>query len=222
MAIQDKSFVIAIAGAAGSGKTELVNAVTSLLDNAVSFYFDDYESTHQIPEDIRLWLAGGVDPHQWRSPRLLADLRLLSHGTAVVPPDSNRTVEPASVIVMEEPFGRTREHMEELVDFVACIDLPLEHALARSVLRKLDGVSQEQTSEECLEELRGQLQWYLESGRDVYYGVNEHVKKECQLVLDGRRPVAELAQEIVDNVSCHLVPGLTDCETDSACTGHKG
>lgn len=221
MAIEDKSFVIAIAGAAGSGKTELVKAVTSLLDDAVPFYFDDYESTHQIPGDIRRWLEDGGDPHQWRNPKLLTDLRLLSHGTAVVPPDSNRTVEPASVIVMEEPFGRTREHMDDLVDFVACIELPLEYALARSILRKLDVVIQEKTSEDYVEQLRDQLQWYLDSGRDVYYRVNERVKNECQLVLDGRRPVADLAQEIVDNVSRPLAVGSTDSGTDGACSGCK-
>ena len=145
---EEKSFVIAITGASGSGKTSLVNSVTDLFDDSVSFFFDDYGSTHQYPADLAAWINNGLDPHRWKNPRLLEDLRLLSYGKPVTLPDSEKTIHPARIIVMEEPFGRTREHMDELVDFVACIDLPLEFALARRIMRALDDVIQKKTSEE--------------------------------------------------------------------------
>jgi uridine kinase len=50
-----KSFVIAITGASGAGKTVLVKEATALLDDAVSLYFDDYASTHQSPGDLADW-----------------------------------------------------------------------------------------------------------------------------------------------------------------------
>ena len=129
------------------------------------------------------------------------DLRLLSHGMPVTPPDSKREIEPARIIVMEEPFGRTREGMDELVDFVACIDVPLEIPLARRILRELDGVIQKETSEEYVKQLRDYLNWYVNgSGRDLYFRVNEKAKETCDLVVDGTRPMNEMAQEVVQSV----------------------
>jgi|APSaa5957512622_1039677.scaffolds.fasta_scaffold16456_2 uridine kinase len=198
---QSKSFVIAITGSSGAGKTSLVKAVTSLWDDAVSFYFDDYDSTHQCPENIEEWVNKGIDPHQWKNPRLLEDLHLLSHGTPVTPPNSQREIKPARIIVMEEPFGRTREGMGELVDFVACIDVPLEIPLARRILRELDGVMEKKTSEEYIKQLRGYLHWFVnESGRDMYFQVNEKAKETCDLVVDGRKSVDEMAKEVVQGV----------------------
>ena len=199
---KSKSFVIAIAGTSGAGKTSVVKKVTALLDDAVSFYFDDYSSMHQKPEDIVAWIEEGLDPHQWKNPRLLEDLRLLSHGTPVLPPDSNRKIKPARIIVMEEPFGRTREGMDQLVDFVGCIDLPLEIALARNISRDLNRALKEKTLDEFIEYLKWYLPWYLnESGRDLYYLINEKAKEKCELILDGTRPVAELAQEVAQSVN---------------------
>lgn len=202
MSKNEKSFVIAITGASGAGKTSVVNEVTALLDDAASFYFDDYSATHQKPENTDEWVKEGIDPHDWKNSRLIEDLRLLCYGTPVTPPGSNREIRPARIIVMEEPFGRTREGMNELVDYVACIEVPLEIALARRVLRGLYWVIQKKTTEKYIEELQNHLEWYLnESGRDMYHGVNEKAKEDCQLILDGRRPVSELAQEVVRNVN---------------------
>ena len=90
----------------------------------------------------------------------------------------------------------------ELVDFVACIDVPLEYALARRILRALDDVIEKKNREAYVADLRSHLDWYLnKSGRDVYYGVNAKAMADCQLILDGRKPVAHLAQEVVDQVN---------------------
>ena len=211
MSKTNKSFVIAISGTSGAGKTSLVREVTNSFDDAVSFYFDDYLSTHKVPEDLAGWSRNGSDPQQWKNPRFLADLRLLRSGTPVTPPNSTDPVDPASIIVVEEPFGRDREHMGELIDFVACIELPLEIALARRVLRTLDEARQEKTliryllpflpTTRAAARLRSYLRWYLNGpGRDIYYSVTQKAKENCDLVLDGKRPVSELAQEVVQHV----------------------
>ena len=141
-----ESFVIAITGASGAGKTALVKEVTALLDDAVPFYLDDYASTHQPPEDLADWYRRGTDPYEWKNPRFLQDLRHLRSGMPITPPTSDREIKPARIILMEEPFGRTREGMDKLVDFVACIDVPLDIALARRTLRVLDQALEEKTT----------------------------------------------------------------------------
>lgn len=198
---KSKSFVIAVTGVSGAGKTSLVKKIATLLDDAVTFYFDDYDSTHRIPKDRKRWAKAGFDPHRWQNPRMLKDLRLLSHGIPVRPPGSDREIQPAPIIVMEEPFGRRREGMDELVDFVACIDVPLEVPLARRILRALDDVILEKATADYAEGLRRYLRWYLHDlGRDMYFRVNENAKENCDLVLDGTKSVDELASEVVRHV----------------------
>ena len=44
---------------------------------------------------------------------------------------------PTQIIIVEEPFGRSRPELETLIDFVAVLDTPLEIALASRLLREL-------------------------------------------------------------------------------------
>ena len=102
----------------------------------MALYFDDYEASSTYP-DITQWLAQGADPNQFQTPQLSADLRTLCAGQAITLPHNGEIAQPAHVIVLEEPFGRERAEVADLIDFVICIDLPLEIALARKLLRML-------------------------------------------------------------------------------------
>ena len=91
--------------------------------------------------------------------------------------------------------------MDDLVDFVACIDVSLEIPLARRLSRNLDNILEKGAAEEYVKGLRGYLDWYLNrSGRDMYYLVNERAKEKSDLVLDGEKPVEELAHQVVEKV----------------------
>jgi uridine kinase len=110
------SFVIAIAGSSGAGKTTLVKLVSQLLRDAVTFYFDDYS---EYPQDLTQWLAQGADPRQWHTPHLVTDLQTLKAGIPVVlselahrhraalgEKEFSGVLKPARFIVTDEPFGR--------------------------------------------------------------------------------------------------------------------
>jgi uridine kinase len=199
------SFVVAISGPSGSGKTSLVQKVTRLLDDAVSFYFDDYESVSKYPSDFSEWIREGADPNQWETPQLAEDLRSLRYGKAISLPNNRGMLNTARFIVIEEPFGRERDKMNELIDFVACIDLPLEIALARTLLRTIEEFPRERRQDELIEFLRGYLAAYLNgSVRALYLEVNARVLKNCDLVSNGVKPVAELAEEIVAAVKTRV------------------
>ena len=60
-------------------------------------------------------------------------------------------------------------------------------------------------SPEYVKWLRGYLEWYLNrSGRDMYHLVNERAKEQSDLVLDGEKPVEELAHQVVKSVKERL------------------
>ena len=44
------------------------------------------------------------------------------------------------------------------------------------------------------------LLYLNESGRDLYSRVNELAMRECELILDGMKPVSQLAEELVRSV----------------------
>lgn len=108
---QSPSFVIAISGLSGAGKTSLVQKVTSLLKDAVSLYFDDYASVSKYPSNFSEWIREGADPNQWETPQLIEDLQALRQGKSISLPDNKGMIKTASFIVMEEPFGRERTKM---------------------------------------------------------------------------------------------------------------
>jgi uridine kinase len=191
------SFVVAISGTSGAGKTALVQNVTRLLGDATAFYSDDYASLTRQPSDIGKWLAEGADPAQFENPELREALSTLRDGTPLSHPRRG-VIQPAKFIVMEEPFGRARPGVGELVDFAACIDLPLEIALARKLLREIEWVVDATGPEAAIGHLRGVLAGYLHGHvRDAYVEVQRWALRSCDLILDGLSPLDESAKKIV-------------------------
>jgi len=189
-----EAYVIAVAGASGAGKTTLVRNVAELLGDATTFFFDDYCGPGCEPPDLAQWLRDGADPDAWMSPHMGEHLRALRRGEAVTNPRRGTQTAPAPYIVMEEPFGRARAEVRDLVDFVVCIDLPLEIALARRVLRTAQAIGD---CERFRDVVRGGMKAYLNSGRETYLAANRLARAACELVVDGTRPADELAREVV-------------------------
>ena len=82
---------------------------------------------------------------------------------------------------MEQPFGRGREAINELIDLLVNIDVPLEIALARRLLRMSSLISQG-NSDVTIEE---HLLWYLGAGRNFYIALERSTLTKCDLIVDG-------------------------------------
>ena len=85
----------------------------------------------------------------------------------------------------------------ELIDFVVCIDIPLEIAFARTIRRAALTVPENAGVPTLLENLINFVDEYLSVGRDTYEVVNKNVMRECDLVVDGTNNVDFLVNEIV-------------------------
>ena len=121
---------------------------------------------------------------------------LLQHNKPVA--DNKGIIKIARFIVMEEPFGRERAKMNELIDFVACITLPLEVALARRLLRDVEWCLNERSSDYLAAYIKKYLTGYLsDTTREMYLEVNARVLKNCDLVLNSVISSDELANEMV-------------------------
>jgi uridine kinase len=193
------SYVIAISGPSGAGKSTLIQALSPRLGTAVALRIDDYEATSIYP-DTTQWLAEGADPNMFHTPQFIADVRTLRSGRSIFLPNTSAAIHPTHFLILEEPFGRGREQMRDLIDFVVYIDLPLEIALARKILRQNAFLPWEQDPDVFIDHLREFLVWYLSVGRDFYLAIRDRVLRECDLVVDGSRPTEELVEAIVSMV----------------------
>lgn len=197
-------FVIAVTGASGAGKTTLVGGLVQELGDATALYFDDYHpgrvDSSSYPKDLAQWLADGADPADWDTPQMVADLQALMRGETIAHPYNQTSIPSATFIVLEEPFGRTRATLKDLIDHVIAIDIPLEVALARRLLRTANNPHFKEHPEEFGPSIVDYLNLYLEVARPLYIAVNQYVYQDYDLMLDGLKPLAELVDEAARQV----------------------
>jgi uridine kinase len=192
------TFVVAFAGHSGAGKSTLIEKLSSLTGNANILRIDNYDSSSVLPS-IK-WIEDGADPNDFRTPQFFSDILSLKNGNCILHPETNKEIKPAGFLFIEEPFGRGREAINELIDFSVYIDVPLEIALARRLLRMSSLISQG-NSEVTIEE---HLLWYLGAGRNFYIAVERSARKKCDLIVDGTLSTDEIAMVISQMIRTKL------------------
>jgi uridine kinase len=195
----EPSYVIALSGPSGAGKSTLIQELSLRFGSAVVLRIDDYEATSIYP-DTAQWLADGADPNAFHSPQFVADLCALRSGMTIFSPETSIAIQPTRFVLVEEPFGRGRDQMRDLIDFVIHIEIPFEIALARKLLRQNAFLPWEQDPDVFIVHLREFLMWYLSVGRAFYLAIRNRVLEQCDLVVDGMRPTEEIAEAIVSAV----------------------
>lgn len=140
-------------------------------------YSDIYESTTIYPENMFQKLVSGeeINREDIRNNAFYKDLHKLSFGGAIVDP-MNNVIEAADYLIIEEPFGNLRLGMKDLIDYVICIDLPFDIALARRLVRNYRENFTQLSYEEREALIIEHLEQYLHGGSIGYKKVFEGVR----------------------------------------------
>ena len=199
----DKPYIIALAGPSGSGKTELLKILVSAIAGADSLRFDDYDHLHQWPSDNADWARKGADPSQFKSTELFRDPKELKRGGQIENPFTRRTVGPAKVFVVETFFGREHPELAPLVDFVVCMNVPLEICMARRISRDIKGISdatlqrKNVLDHKCIvDHVQEYCSRYLDYTRELYLHTATNAAANCDFELTGIMSPEECFSEV--------------------------
>ncbi len=163
------SYVVAIAGPPGAGKSTLAHALAQTLGDAGVLEFDCYErATARSLEDLAQWLREGADFNALAAPGLREDLEQL------------KTSASPKYLLFEMPLGREHTPTAHLIDLLIWIDLPLDVALARKLRQILHS-----PQGNALPWLHGYLEGYLTVVREVLVVQHDRVRPGADLFVDG-------------------------------------
>lgn len=170
--------IIAVSGASGAGKTTIVKYLATLF-NTTYLCFDDFVEANTYPADMKEWLVQGADLSLIKSPRFIQRLEHL------------KLTSGSRFIFIEEPFGRVREPMSHLIDYVILLDLPMELCLARVIQRHIQRAKSGE-----LNSLLAYLAKYEDHLRSVYISAVNQVRQGADLTVNEVLSVEETTQFI--------------------------
>lgn len=182
-----KPFVISISGLSGSGKTAVTNALKARLANAAVVSFDDYGDRIYLDRDINEWSADSSDD-EWHTEPIAANIeRLLS--------------KPLDYIILDYPFGYGNQLVGQYINLTVFIDVPLDVALARRIIRDYtsrdENINVADVEEVSLAGLDKELRFYLARSRSTYARMPEMQKPTSDLIIDGLKTPEEIADKIL-------------------------
>ena len=199
--MKDKIIVIGFSGMLSAGKTTLMKTVAEKLDNSVTLFWDDYDHLVELEfKDPKKWLQDGCDTNKWKTVRFIEDLRSLKTNNAIQHPITNKNIEPAKYVLVEDPTGRTREEMAELIDTLVFIDLPQEISLARAYNRELQNETKWIDKTELVNFLQSFTSRYLDWFHGALLNIEKRLRQDADLIVDGSKSSEELAKMVINKL----------------------
>lgn len=183
--------VIGISGISGAGKTTLVKKLAATL-NATALFWDDFDSISQSPEDYVEWYKTSRNYDDWKYDALAETLRKLKNGEDLICPATQKYLKATSNILFDAPLGYLHKATGQFIDILICLDIPLDIALARRLLR--DYKDSLPTTEILTE-----LEFYLTHSRPLFI-LNPEGKNTNYLIIDGSLSVDTQEGIVLNNL----------------------
>ena len=156
--------VVAVSGVSGSGKTTIVKQLANEFD-CPFLLFDDHTDKSTYPQNMKNWLKNGANVSLIKTPEFVTSLENL------IKKSSSR------FIFIEEPFGKERDSMSPLIDYVVLLDQPMELCLARIIRRHT-----ENPSKDSITSISNYLNKYVDYFREIYVDAANQVRRNSDLI----------------------------------------
>jgi uridine kinase len=201
-------YVVGVAGAAGAGKTTLVQALIANMPDAAALHIDNYQQiTRQPVHKLMQWMERGADFDEFSIPMLSEHLEKLKRGEAILDPITGAEIASRKYIVFETHFGRAHRATGRYIDLLLWIETPLDIALARNVRDFLRPALQEppaQAPRERAAWVYNYVDSYLANVRKLVTMQYETVGADADIVLEGAADVAGAAGRIEREIRARL------------------
>lgn len=179
--------IIGISGISGAGKSTLIKKLADTLQ-AIFLIWDDFDEISQQPEDYVKWYESSRNYDEWVYDDLANTLKELKKGHKVICPVTKNKLFPTTYILFDAPLGYCHKATGKYIDFLICLDTPLDIALARRLLRDYRSHPEPQ---KILEELDN----YLTNTRSLYILTPE--EKAWDLIIDGSISLNKQEQQVL-------------------------
>ncbi|GLX77329.1 hypothetical protein tinsulaeT_06690 [Thalassotalea insulae] len=161
----NKAKVVAISGVSGSGKTSVIRSLSKKF-SCPFLLFDDHTDENTYPKDMKRWHHNGADASNIKTPKLIDALHQLIS-------DSN-----SDYVFIEEPFGRSRDSISSLIDYVILLDMPMEICLSRVIMRNIN-----HPNSDSLNAIAQYLSMYEDHFREIYIESTHQIREDCDLII---------------------------------------
>ena len=158
--------VVAVSGASGAGKTTIVKELANEFD-CPFLLFDAHTDKSTYPQNMKNWLKNGANVSLIKTPKFVTSLESL------ISKNDSR------FIFIEEPFGKERDSMSSLIDYVVLLDQPMELCLARIIKRHT-----EQPNSDSICSISNYLDKYEDHFREIYISAVKQVRNKSDLIFN--------------------------------------
>lgn len=188
------NLIIGISGISGAGKSTLTHALASKL-NATSLFWDDFDAISKSPEDYVEWYKNGGNPAEFDYQSLADIICSLKDGNEITHPITNHLLKPTPYIIVDAPLGKTHHQTAQFIDFFIHINIPLDIALARRIIR--DVQNHHLHENEIIEELNH----YLTDSRPLFADEGmSSIAGSADYTIDGQKKINEQVDAILNYI----------------------